>query len=359
MKKKTGRIIVVILMGILLFASGNAQEDQKLAQASFHFLSVTSDARAAAMANAVTSLQIGSSAMFFNPAGMSDMKNFLDVSISSNQWIADIKHSTLGVAICPFKGNYGVLGFSMQYVDYGNFIGTIVNKNIEKGYDDVGIFKLYALAVGVGYAKQLTDRFSVGGQIRWARQDLGQSRIPNEYQHDPIFKPDTSKPGGVDSTKIIYRDSAVTTTNQLSPLVFDFGTQFKTGFYSLVFGMSVRNFSKEMQYAYETFQLPLVFTLGISMNLMDLLENAAGDQSLYLSIDASHYRDHPEQLKIGLDYQVLKTFSMRCGYVTDSDEKRGFSYGVGVSKLGFAFDYSYTPFGVFNKVQRMTARFSF
>jgi hypothetical protein len=52
MKKKTGRIIVGILMGILLFVSGNAKENQKLAQASFQFLSVTSDARAAAMANA-------------------------------------------------------------------------------------------------------------------------------------------------------------------------------------------------------------------------------------------------------------------------------------------------------------------
>jgi hypothetical protein len=94
------------------------------------------------------------------------------------------------------------------------------------------------------------------------------------------------------------------------------------------------------------------------MDLMDLFEKVGPDQSLYLSIDASHYRDHPEQLKIGVDYQVLKTFSMRCGYVTNSDE-RGFSYGVGVSKFGFAFDYSYTPFDVFKKVQRMTARFSF
>jgi len=30
-----------------------------------------------------------------------------------------------------------------------------------------------------------------------------------------------------------------------------------------------------------------------------------------------------------------------------------------ISKFGFAFDYAYTPFGVFQKVQRMTARFSF
>jgi hypothetical protein len=342
-------------MGILLYTSGNAQEYQKLAQTSFKFLSVTSDARGAAMAEAMTSLQMGSSALFFNPAGMSGMDNFIDVTASNNQWIDEIKHYTFSMAINPAKGNYGVLGFSLQYVDYGNFIGTVVDTKVDKGYDDVGIFKLYALAVGVGYAKQLTDQFSVGGQIRWAKQDLGASVIPNQFQKVPIYAlTDTAH------TSIIgYADSAVTTTNKLTPLVFDFGTQFKTGIKSLTFGMSVRNFSKEIQYVYEQFQLPLVFTLGISMNLMDLIGEVPMNQSLYMCIDASHYRDHPEQLKIGLEYKVMNLLAVRGGYITNSDESNGMSFGVGVTQFGFVFDYSYTPFGIFNNVQRMTARFSF
>lgn len=356
MKKKTTIIIVSILMGILLFASGNAQ-DQKLAQTSFKFLSVVSDARAAAMANAMTSLQIGSSALFFNPAGMSEMDHFIDITASNNQWIADIKHYTFSMAVNPAGGNYGVLGFSLQYVDYGNFIGTRVSSdpNNPKGYDDVGLFKLYALAAGVGYAKSISDQFSVGGQIRWAKQDLGQSVIPNQFQQVPIYAPsDTAR-----TTILGYTDSATTATNKLTPLVFDFGTQFKTGFKSLTFGMSVRNFSKEIQYVYEQFQLPLVFTLGISMNLMDLIGEVPLNQSLYMCIDASHYRDHPEQLKIGLEYKVMNLLAIRGGYITNSDESNGLSFGVGVTQFGFAFDYSYTPFGIFNNIQRMTARFSF
>ncbi len=357
MKKITAIIIVGILMGILLFASGNAQENQKLAQTSFKFLSVVSDARAAAMADAVTSLQIGSSALFFNPAGMSGMDNFIDITASNNKWIADIKHYTFSMAINPAKGNYGVLGFSLQYVDYGNFIGTRVSTDplSLKAYDDVGIFKLYALAFGVGYAKSISDQFSVGGQIRWARQDLGESVIPNQFQKIPIYDPNDT----THTTIIGYADSAVTATNKLNPLVFDFGTQFKTGIKSLVFGMSVRNFSKEIQYVYEQFQLPLVFTLGISMNLMDLIGEVPLNQSLYMSIDASHYRDHPEQLKIGVEYKVMNMLALRGGFVTNSDESSGLSFGVGVSQFGFAFDYSYTSNRVFNNIQRMTARFSY
>jgi hypothetical protein len=356
MKKKTAITIGGVLMGILLFTSGNAQENQKLAQTSLKFLSVVSDARGAAMSETMTSLQIGSSALFFNPAGMSGMEHLFDITASTNKWIADIRHYTVSMAINPAHGDYGVLGVSLQYVDYGNFIGTRVSADPlnPKGYDDIGIFKLNALAVGVGYAKSITNRFSVGGQIRWARQDLGDTFVPNEYPQQPVYDPtDTAH------TKILnYADSSRIASNKLTPLVFDFGTQFKTGIKSLVFGMSVRNFSKEIQYVYEQFQLPLVFTLGISMNLMDIIGEVPLDQSLYLSIDASHYRDHPEQLKIGLEYNVLKMFSLRGGYATNSDVS-GLSFGVGVSQLGFAFDYAYTPFGVFNNVQRMTARFSF
>jgi hypothetical protein len=338
---------IIVLLGMMLFSSGYAQENQKLAQTGFQFLSVVSDARAAAMAEAMTSLELGSSALFFNPAGMADMANFIDVTASINQWIADIKHQTFSVAIRPAKGDYGVLGFSVQYVDYGEFYGTRVNTTVPLGYDDTGIFKLNALALGVGYAKQLTDRFSVGGQVRWVRQDLGESMIAVN------IRPDTTDPTG--NRRIA--DTAYV-SNKMTPLVFDFGTQFRTGIKSLVFGMSVRNFSKDMKYSAEGFQAPLVFTLGISMNLLDLLEELPLQQSLYMSIDASHYSDHPEQMKVGLEYRLMNTFSLRGGYANDNGGN-GWSFGIGVSQFGFAFDYAYTPFGVFDKIQRVTARFSF
>jgi len=353
MKRKIAIRTLGLLLGILLTANGNAQDYQKLGQTSFKFLSVVSDARAAAMTDAVTSLQTGSSALFFNPAGMSGMDNLFDLSVSNNQWIADIEHYTASLAVSPAKGRYGVVGLSLQYVDFGEFIGTVVSKDPAnpKGYDDTGIFKLNAFAAGVGYAKQLTDRFSVGGQVRYAHQDLGESVIPNEFRKVPIYD-------STQTTIIGYADSIATGKNRLNPLVFDFGTQFKTGIKSLTFGMSVRNFSKEIQYVYEQFQLPLVFTLGISMDLMDLFKNVPMHQSLILCVDASHYRDHPEQVKIGLEYKAMNMLALRGGYVTNSDEHSGFSFGLGVYKSGFAFDYAYTPFGVFDKVQRMTARIS-
>jgi hypothetical protein len=331
------RSTITLLLTLVLCSGLYGAENKKLAQTGFQFLGVTSDARAAAMAEAMTSMEIGSSALFFNPAGMANMKGLVDISASDNQWIADIRHNTFSLALSPGGGEYGVLGFSLQTVNYGDFYGTRVNKGTELGYDDTGIFELSALAFGVGYAKRLTDRFSVGGQVRWVKQDLGESVIPVV----------TAELDTVEGLK----------DNVLQPQAFDFGTQFKTGFKSLVFGMSVRNFSKEIQYVEEGFQLPLVFNLGISMDVMDFLEPGGVKQNLIVCLDASHHRDHPEQIKIGMEYRLMDMLSLRGGYVSSNDEN-GLSFGVGVSYFGVGLDYAYTPFGVFDKVQRMSARFT-
>lgn len=345
MKKIIINTISLLVVMCLLSTSGFAAE-KKLAQSGFQFLSVVSDAKASAMAEAMTSLSMGSSALFFNPAGMASMNNLIDFSASQNQWIADIKHSAFSAAINPANGQYGVFGISLQTVDYGDFYGTRLDKTVSRGYVDTEVFSLDAMGIGFGYARQLTDKFSVGAQIRWVNQDLGESIIP-------------AYATVVDSLGNTITDTTTQAiSTDMTPLAYDFGTQYKPGFHSLVFGMSIRNFSKELEYVEEGFQLPLVFNLGISMDILDFMENRPDNQSLYVAIDASHYRSHPEQIKIGLDYCFMNKLSLRGGYISNNDES-SFSYGVGAAYAGFAFDYAYTPFGTFDNVQRMTARFSF
>lgn len=173
MKKLSTILFLLVLLASFLSEPSEAQENKKLAQTGFQFLSVISDARGAALAEAMTSLQVGSSALFFNPAGMADMSTFFDLSGSTNKWIAGIDHTAFSFAVNPFDGDYGVIGFSAQLVDYGDFYGTVVNPTSPQGYDDTGLFSLNAMALGLGYAKQISDRFSIGGQIKWIQQDLG------------------------------------------------------------------------------------------------------------------------------------------------------------------------------------------
>lgn len=310
----------------------------KLAQAGFSFLEVASDARATAMGEAVNSLPGYSGALFFNPATMAEISTPFNASFSVNSWIADIQHLTFSMIVSPFSGDYGVLGVSVQSVDYGKVLGTMVWNN-DDGYINTGVMNPRALAVGIGYAKMISDRFGIGGQVKFAYQSLGKSDV-------------------------LVGDTYQTKQNVANVAAFDFGTIFKTGIKSLAFGMSVRNFSREISYEEEEFQLPLLFTLGISANVFDFIELHGPDQSLILSLDASHPRSHAEQLKIGAEYRFMQLIALRGGYISNESED-GFSYGVGISSKGLGIsstnieiDYSYTPFGVFDKVQRITARFS-
>ncbi len=304
--------------------------EKKLGQTGFQFLSVSSDARAGALAGAVTTTSANSTAMFFNPACMSRMEETIDFTASRNYWIADINYLGVSGAFQPDNGKYGTFGFAMQAVNYGEIQGTQVWGNPD-GF--ILTEKMYptALVAGAGYAKSLSDHFSVGGQVKFTAQQLGQSIVPDD-------------------------DSVKVKTNLASEYAFDFGTLYRTNFKSLVFGMSVRNFSGEVTYEQESFQLPLLFTMGISIDLMDFVSQN-GSNSLLFSVDALHPRSYPEQLKFGLEYSLAGKAFVRAGYHLVSDEQK-LAFGCGIKLIGIELDYAYTPFGVFDNVQRITLRFS-
>ncbi|UCD39031.1 MAG: PorV/PorQ family protein [Fidelibacterota bacterium] len=321
---------VVVLVSTLLTGSSLLGQ-VKLAQSGFQFLSIGADARATGMAEAMTTSDWGSGALFFNPAGMAQMPTAFDLAASRNQWIADITHNAFSMAINPANGVLGVFGISLFSVDYGEIEGTMYWES-DAGYIDTEVFTPGAIAVGVGYARAISDRFSVGGHVKYVGQHLGESVVP-------------------------VGDSLTAKKNLAFATAVDFGTLFKTGFRGLVFGMSIRNFSGEVKYERETFQLPLTFRMGLAANLFEFLGVQSGSQALHLRVDASHPRAFSEQMNVGIEYGFLNTVFLRGGYLVNYDE-RGGTFGVGVQLLGLHVDYAYTPFGIFDQVQQFTIRFA-
>lgn len=342
-------IILLAMMVLSISFMTRAQErtDAKLAQTGMKFLSVGVGARQAALADAFTAAEGNSVSMFYNPAGMARIAGFAEASIGQVNWIADIKQSYASVAFSPMDGDYGVFGLSFQYSDYGDIQATILANN-SQGFLDVGSIHPNAYAVGLGYARALTDKFSVGGNVKYVRQDLGVGITQATY---------TGTAGSYDGT-----DQVTESKNALDVVAFDFGILYKTGFKSLTIGMAVRNFSREVKYQKESFQLPLTFRIGASMNVFDLVGFDREKQSFFLTVDAEHPRDFPEQVKVGVEYLFMDMVAARVGYVGPADE-HNLSYGLGfqyvMAGTQFGLDYAYTPFGIFNNVQRFSLRFGF
>ncbi len=333
---------IVVVTGLLASAAfGQA----KLGQTGFNFLSVGTDARATGMGEAFTTIEGSSASLFYNPAGLAGIKTFVDLSISPMKWIADIKYVSGTVAFRPFQGDYGVIGVSFMTINYGDFHFTQVASN-DQGYQDMEGWPLpSAFVIGVGYGRALSDQFSVGGQVKYAYQSLGQSVVP---LYTTV----------VNSNGTTRRD----TTNELrdysiGTLAFDFGTMFRTGLKSLAFGVAVNNFAPEIKYERESFQLPLSFKIGISMNLLDLVPGIGEDHSFFASVDAVHPRSYEEFLNIGGEYVFSKTVAVRVGYITNHPDY-DLTAGIGLQQAGIAVDYSYMPHRIFNNIQRISVKFA-
>lgn len=333
------------MVSLLLVPAAFAQvtsEDigtEKLAQTSFKFLQISTDARAAALGDAMTAFDVQSSvAMFYNPAGMAHMTDQFSAGFGMTQWIADITYNAASAAYNT--GSYGIFGVSLMFSDYGNnFIGTFAAPN-EQGYTEysaVGVEEPNpkTMMVGLGYAIALTDRFAVGANAKYVSQDLGLAVVSSD---------------------------ASTEKNEVSTVAFDFGVLYKTGFRSLNFAMSVRNFAQELTYVDESFELPLTFNVGVSMNMLDLSNVDQNTHAFNLMIDAKRPRDFSEQLKFGGEYTLMNVLSLRAGYSYPSDEQ-SISLGAGLkydtSSFGGSINYAYTDFGIFDAVHRIGVNLSF
>lgn len=333
-------LIVLTALVFTCFQTSDLFAQEKRAQTTMKFLSTPLDARAAAMGDAHTALQLGATSMFYNPSSMAQMQEKVSVTAGHLEWIADITYNSAAVAYRPSDGRYGVVGLHLATVDYGEFQETILAEN-EAGYLDLGNFSPTSVAAGLTYSYALSSEFMIGGTVKYVSMDLGNAVIGG------------FESGNDDYQRRKYRGNTT---------AYDFGLLYKIGYKSLKFAMSVRNFATEVSYDTEKTEIPLAFRVGLSMDLVDLTSLDSDLHSFIFAIDANRPRDYYEQIMLGGEYTFLKRFSLRGGYVFPADESN-LSFGAGVRQpIGngaVKVDYSYTAFGIFDNVQRLSVQLGF
>ena len=343
MKRSVITIALLSLLALVSASAATAQgqetERERLAQTGMKFLTVSVHARAAAMANAMTAREASSIAMLYNPATMANMDHTVDVALGQTQWLAGTSYNMASAAYRPAQGRYGTIGLSLVAVDYGEHFLETVRADNEKGFIDLGAYSPSAMAAGLGYARALTDRFSVGANLKYVTQSLGEATMSAD--------PD----GGNRQTQDFSK----------STVAVDFGVLYQTGLRSLNFAISARNFSRELTYAEENFELPLTFSMGLSADLFEMSGYSSNMHALQMAVEAERPRDYAEQVKVGVEYTFINTLSLRAGYLFPTDEQ-GINLGAGlqtdVSGITLGVDYAYTQFGTFGTVNRLAVQFA-
>lgn len=337
MKIRTTKTVLaaLFLCASISFAQTFKSNVSKKGTTAAPFLSIGQGARALSMGGAYVAIADDPSSLYWNPAGIADIRGNA-VYVDHTQWLADIQYNYLASTIS--LGDMGTIGISFTASSIDEMRVTTTDNPEGNGET----FSVSDIAFSVGYAINLTDKFSIGFNPKFIYQK-------------------------------IWKMSA-------SAAAIDIGVKYITPFDGAVLGMSISNFGTKMQMqgtssavthdidptttgnngkipanlATDEWTLPLNFRVGVAYKLFQTESN-----SLIVSVDASHPNDNYESVDLGGEYVFNDFLSIRGGYkslfLVDSEE--GLTLGVGVKQalvgnVQISFDYGYQDFGILKNAQK-------
>lgn len=330
--------IAVCLLSTFLCGQNN------VATTSAAFLEIGPGARALGMGSAYVSVADDASSLYWNPAGMVSMGR-PEVQTFYSPWLVETQfyHNT---AVVPL-GAFGTIGVSFTALTMDEMMVRTVQDPEPSDYGER--FDAGNLAMGIAFAKKLTDRFSFGLKTKFIQESIWQMSAQG--------------------------------------FAIDIGTLFITK-KDLRIGMSISNFGGKLgmegvntlvdidvdeniygnndridgSLGTSKWPLPLIFRFGLSREFM-----FTDKVKCLIAVDAIHPNNNPEYLNVGMECSAMDLLFLRIGRShtlyelkfkdgADRGPEHGLSFGGGIRyriPRGPMLEVNYvlTNFGVFNDIQ--------
>lgn len=323
MKKIT--ITIIIALAILTGQS-------KVGTSAAQFLGIGVGPKSVAMGGAFTAIGDDASTLYWNPGAISRLSES-QTMFSNTNWLVDTNIHLLAGVLKIDQTN--AIGIFLTQLDYGE-------EEITDLYNQEGTglyWKASDLVAGLSYARNMTNRFSIGGSLKYITQK-------------------------------IYNESA-------SSVALDVGLLYQTLNEKFRIGMSISNFGSDMKLdgkdlletididpdnsghnetivaklKTDEWPLPLFFRVGISSDLIktDIVR-------LTMASDFIMPSDDVESMNIGIETGFMDRVYLRMGYkgLGNADSEEGFAAGIGakayVSGFGIIAEYAVQDFGKFGYI---------
>ena len=306
------------------------------------FLEIEVGARAIGMGGAFVAVANDATAIFWNPAGIARLPRGEAILIHTN-WLVGTNFDFVGVVVpMGYLGSIAVNVISLS-------TDEMEVRTVQRPEGTGEKFSYGDLSAGLSYAKNLTDRFSIGVNAKYISQRIWHMKAKG--------------------------------------VAFDIGTLFKTRFNGLMIGMSISNFGASMKMEgkdvfvnydeapqfggsndqipafkkTDKFPLPLLFRVGVAMDILK-----SGSSRLTIAADAAHPNDNTEYINMGMEYVFNKNIALRFGYknLFTLDTEEGFTAGFGTKLklpggVALKIDYAYQDFGRLQNAQRFSLGLEF
>ncbi len=334
--KKLKNYIILLLIGVSVNFAQN-----KVGTTVGDFLTIPVGPRATGMGGAFVAVADDATSAFWNSSGLSRLPGN-QFTAARADWLVGTSLNYVGVVIKLDSDNAFALSFNS--LDYGDEeITTALQPNgTGQRWDAMD------LAVGLSYSRNLTDRFSIGGTLKYI-----QSRIWNE---------------------------------SASAFALDVGLLFTTQFNGLKIGMNIANFGTEMKLAgkdlfqpvdvdpantgnnstivssleTDSWNLPLMFTVGVGMDAVN-----TEDWRWTVAADAIYPNNTTPYINGGTELVWNNILFLRVGYNSLFEEasEEGLTAGAGlqynIGGFDLRIDYSYMDFGIFDSINRYSVSIGF
>jgi hypothetical protein len=308
---------------------------QRAGISAFQFLKIGAGARGVAMGEAFVAVANDASALYWNPAGLSQAAEN-QVLVAHTEYVAEVKHDYVG-AMYRITDNDAV-GISLTSLHMKDMEITTETQPFGTGryfsFGDVGI--------GVTYARKMTDQFSFGATVRYVEETLD------------VLK--------------------------MRSVMVDLGTYYWTGLGTARFAVVISNFGADVapegtavrsdgtsMSSFQSFSVPTQFKLGFAMDPV-----LTDDQRLTASVQLNHPNDNAENVRLGVEYAWQNTFFLRGGVKrtigqqllgADETSEESYTLGAGVRIITglttVGADYAYANFSLLGSVHRISVTLTY
>ncbi|MGH7494090.1 MAG: PorV/PorQ family protein [bacterium] len=300
--------LILYLCASILDKAAFAQDVTKAGTSAAAFLRIPVGARGTALGSAFVSMADDPTAMFWNPGGLARLSKSA-LFVDHSPYLPGLNFDYLALALRSER--FGSVGFNVTALSTDKMLRTTVDQPMGTGES----FDAVSLAVGVAYARNLTDRFSIGANVKYIQETILNSRATG--------------------------------------FALDIGTLYTTPFDGIRLGVSIANFGPAMQMTGEDlnvrvdvapdqegdnqsivgqlktddFDSPLLMRVGISWDALK-----GGAQRLTLAADGLNPNDNTQSINVGAEFALFKEMLVLRGGFNDlflEDREKGLTLGAG------------------------------
>jgi hypothetical protein len=331
---------LILWVGLCLASTLFGQS--KVGTTAAPFLGISVGPRATAMGGAFAGVADDATTLYYNPGGISRAGR-MQFALAHTNWLLGTRFNWLGFILNLDGAN--AIGIGFTQLDYGEEEVTTVT-------DPEGTGETWGasdMALTLSYARNLTDRFSIGGSAKYVQMK-------------------------------IWNESA-------SALALDVGLLFTTDFNGMKLGMSISNFGNDMRLdgrdllkridldpdvqgnnetivsklKTDSWPLPLFFRVGVAMDVVKVQNHR-----LTVALDALRPSDNVETLNVGSELSLGEMLFLRGGYksLLNDDSEEGLTAGLGLrlgwsGQMSWCLDYTFTDFGILENVHMIAVGFRY